>query len=324
MTFVFLTVSTAQKASSIVLNHSTCFSHYRPCLDGLSRLFVWVKGLGGFPSDPRYASSTLTAPPEEIACLGTTEYLSTSVLDCIIQCTALPPNAAHEAFPPMIGSVGCKGYISSCSYTGSLTRNDVRANAEFQANQRKGMLLRRRLARLVNPNPPIGLPQRLIIPIVNPPNMVGHFFVACFDFDVKNPNFFVAITFYDSLERAKRRIHQSSTAASIVKKVHYFFNTCVYSVLSEVRTLRSKTPHATDVCPPSAVRTIQGSSVVQCILALYRTLPARIFCLCRTSTPVPGAMYRTFASTTSLSHCLASVSYCEGTQFGYHPQYHLV
>ena len=68
--------------------------------------------VGGFPSDPRYASSTLTAPPEEIACLGTTEYLSTGVLDCIIQCTALPPNAAHEAFPPMIGSLGCEGYIS--------------------------------------------------------------------------------------------------------------------------------------------------------------------------------------------------------------------
>ena len=62
---------------------------------------------------------------------------------------------------------------------------------------------------------------------VNPPDMIGHFFVACFEFDVRNPNFFVAITFYDSLERSKRRMHQSSTAASIVKKVNYFFNAFV-------------------------------------------------------------------------------------------------
>ncbi len=37
----------------------------------------------------------------------------------------------------------------------------------------------------------------------------------------------MAITFYDSLERAKRRIHQASTAAAIVKKVNYFFNAFV-------------------------------------------------------------------------------------------------
>ena len=43
---VFFTVSTTQKASStIFFTHSTCFSHYRPCLDGLSRLFVVVEGL---------------------------------------------------------------------------------------------------------------------------------------------------------------------------------------------------------------------------------------------------------------------------------------
>ena len=163
------------------------------------------KPVGGFPSDPRYAASTLTATPSEMSCLGTTEYLSTAVLDCIIRCTALPPNSSEEAFPPMIGSLGCEGYISSCNCTAaSLKRDQVRMTAEWkEANQRQVLLLCRRLAGIINPKPPIDLPQRLIIPIINPPDMLGQFFVACFEFDVWNPKFFVAIRFYDSLERAK-------------------------------------------------------------------------------------------------------------------------
>ena len=139
----------------------------------------------------------------------------------------MPPKLLEEASPPMIGSLVCIGFISSSNYTASLKRDQVRTTAEWKTHRRQVPLLRRRLAGIINPKPPIDLPQRLIIPIVNPPNMIGHFFVACFEFDVRNPNFFVAITFYDSLERAKRRIHQSSTAASIVKKVNYFFNAFV-------------------------------------------------------------------------------------------------
>ena len=181
------------------------------------------KPVGDFPSDPHYASWTLTATPSKISCLGTMEYLSTAILDCIIQCTVLPPNSSEEAFPPMIGSLGCEGYISSCNYTASLKRDQVRTTAEWKAHQCQVSLLRRRLVvGIINPKPPIGLPQRLIIPFMNPPDMLGHFFVACFEFDVRNPKFLVAIAFYDSLERAKRRIHQSSTEASIVKEVNYF------------------------------------------------------------------------------------------------------
>ena len=189
------------------------------------------KPVGGFPSDPRYASSTLTATPSEMSsCLGTrTEYLSTAVLDCIIQCTAaLPPKSSEEAFPPiMIGSLGCVGYISSSNYTASLKRDQVRTTAEWKAYQRQVSLIRRRLAGIINPKPPIDLPQRLIMPTVNPPDMIGHFFVPCFEFDTRNPKFFVAITFYNTLERAKRRIHQSSTAVSrIVKRSTIFQCIC--------------------------------------------------------------------------------------------------
>ena len=201
------------------------------------------KPAGGFQSDPRYASSTLTATPSKMSCLGTTEYLSTAVLDCIIQCTAFPPNSSEEAFPPRIGSLGCEGYISSFKYTAFLKRDQVRTTTEWKAHQRQVPLLCRRLAAIINPKPPIDLTQRLIIPIVNPPDTTSHFFVACFEFDVRNPNFFVAITFYDSLECAKRRIHQLSTAASIVKKVNYFsmhlFCTrkCIHPYNSPILTL---------------------------------------------------------------------------------------
>jgi Ulp1 family protease len=37
----------------------------------------------------------------------------------------------------------------------------------------------------------------------------------------------VNVCFYDSLERARKRIHRSSTAAEIVKKVNFFFKLCV-------------------------------------------------------------------------------------------------
>ncbi|KAI2513256.1 hypothetical protein MHU86_1027 [Fragilaria crotonensis] len=63
--------------------------------------------------------------------------------------------------------------------------------------------------------------QRLIIPIVwGPPDSPGHFFVACFDFSVNDPKFFVNVCFYNSMERAQKRIHP---AAEIVEKVNFFF-----------------------------------------------------------------------------------------------------
>jgi hypothetical protein len=64
---------------------------------------------------------------------------------------------------------------------------------------------------------------RLIVPIVNPPDQVGHFFVGCFDFSMHARNFFTNISFYDSLERNARRILRGSTAAKLVHKVNTFF-----------------------------------------------------------------------------------------------------
>ena len=79
----------------------------------------------------------------------------------------------------MIGtsSLGCEGYKSSCNYTASLKRDQARTTAEWKAHQRQVSLLCRRLAGIINPKPPIDLPQRLIIPIMIPPDMIGHSFL---------------------------------------------------------------------------------------------------------------------------------------------------
>ncbi len=47
--------------------------------------------------------------------------------------------------------------------------------------------------------------------------------MACFDFSVRDPNFFVEISFYDSLERgAQKRIQGSSALNVIVRMVNLF------------------------------------------------------------------------------------------------------
>jgi hypothetical protein len=50
-------------------------------------------------------------------------------------------------------------------------------------------------------------------------------FVACSgDFSLHHHNFFVENLFYDSLKRAKKRIHEANTAAATLMKVNLFFS----------------------------------------------------------------------------------------------------
>ena len=80
------------------------------------------------------------------------------------------------------------------------------------------------LAHIIDVKTTPNLPQRLIIPMVSPPHLLGHFFVACFDFSVHHPNFLLT-SHSTTLSNARRkRIHQASTAAAMVKKVNLFFN----------------------------------------------------------------------------------------------------
>ena len=183
-----------------------------------------------FPGDPRYASCTLKAPAEEFAKLATSEYLCGNVLDCILQSTALPiQDIGNEAIiPPMIGSLGSMGFITARNDKASVTTKDVDTDLHWKNCCDDITKLRIKLSSFINNNATPSHPQRLIIPVVDDPMITGgHFFVACFDFCVHHPDFFVAITIYDSLERKGTRIRSKDFAADIVKKINFFFNTFI-------------------------------------------------------------------------------------------------
>ena len=74
-----------------------------------------------FPGDHCYAKMTLTATEEEFACLGGKEYLISSVLDSILQSTALLPKDVSEGGdPPMIASFLCEDCTVACNETASM------------------------------------------------------------------------------------------------------------------------------------------------------------------------------------------------------------
>jgi Ulp1 family protease len=98
----------------------------------------------------------------------------------------------------------------------------------WKKNQEKIKQLREKLKFVMQQSPvTTGESYCLIVPIVNLPDQVGHFFVGCFDFSMHARNFFTNVSFYDSLERNARRILRGSTAAKLVHKVNAFFNNFV-------------------------------------------------------------------------------------------------
>ena len=141
------------------------------------------KPVHNFPSDPRYAPMTVQATASEMACLGREVFLSTAVLDLFIQCTALPPDVSKEPIPPMIASLGAMRFISSSNDTASMKQDQVALDEVWNWYQDTIFNLRCVLAPLLNPKPPLDVPQRLIIPVVKG----SHFFVGCFDFSVRDP-----------------------------------------------------------------------------------------------------------------------------------------
>ncbi len=108
----------------------------------------------------------------------------------------------------MIGSLGCDAWMTASNFSASLSRKQVETQAEWKHRQHLVTKIRNKLACIVNVKATPNHPQRLIIPMVSPPGLIGHFFVACFDFSVHHPDFFVDISFYDSLKRAQKRIKQ--------------------------------------------------------------------------------------------------------------------
>jgi hypothetical protein len=179
------------------------------------------KPVHNFPSDPRYAPMTLQATASEMACLGREVFLSTAVLDLIIQCTALPPDVSKEPVPPMIASLGAMRFISSSNDTASMKRDQVALGEVWNGYQDTIFNLCCVLAPLLNPKPPLDVPQRLIIPVVEG----SHFFVGCFDFSARDPGFFADISFYNSHQRSRKRLPKSIIPLNVVRQVNHFFNT---------------------------------------------------------------------------------------------------
>ena len=178
-----------------------------------------------FPGDPRFGV-VIKPRASDVACLQEKEFLSTALLDYIINLTTLVPDSLSFTEPgvqPLLGSLGAETFISSMNSTASIKKEQAKTKTDWKAYQGHICKARTKFKNILKHNVKDGdfknilknnikdgnVPaQRLIIPIVRgPPNNPGHFFVACFDFSVHDPEFFVNVCFYDSLERARKRIH---------------------------------------------------------------------------------------------------------------------
>ena len=151
------------------------------------------KWSGHFPGDPRYSRTTLSATAEDLSCLGQDVFLSTAVLDCIIQRTAVLPELSQDLVPPMIGSFGYEEFMLSSNLTASFPREKFSISAAWKVHNEKVLKLRTSLAGILHhqPNSSSSVRQRLITPIVK----ARHFFVACFNFSVRDPIFLLKFPF---------------------------------------------------------------------------------------------------------------------------------
>ena len=116
------------------------------------------------------------------------EYLSTSVLDCILHVSAIiPTTLSDDMSPPMIGSLDCEVFI--------LSSNESISHPEGNHLSK----VRSTFSGMLNDTVTIGHFQRLIIPKV----ANSHFYLVCFDFSVtvsqNDPYFFKNILVYDSM-----------------------------------------------------------------------------------------------------------------------------
>ena len=70
----------------------------------------------------------------------------------------------------------------------------------------------------------------------------GYFFVACFDFCVLHPNFFLDISLYDSdVHGGQERITENSTSGKTVKTMNSFFNKFILHEKKHLRVRQSNT-----------------------------------------------------------------------------------
>jgi hypothetical protein len=123
--------------------------------------------------------------------------------------------------------------MTASNFNALLTCKQVENQAEWKRRQHLVAKLRNKLARIIDVLSTPNHPQRLIISMVSPPGLIGHFFVTSFDFSMHHPDFFIDISFFDSLERAQKRIKQSKYLRVNGEEGQYVFQQ-IHSARNEV------------------------------------------------------------------------------------------
>ncbi|KAI2502799.1 hypothetical protein MHU86_11623 [Fragilaria crotonensis] len=131
---------------------------------------------GHFSGDPRVLGYLLTPTEDDIIALKRDQWLSTHLLDVIVQRAGIRPDIDVDPFAPLLGSLGAETYISSMNLTASLKRAQVKKIKVWKSNQESIKQLREKLKFVMEqPASTNGKSYRLIVPLVNPPGEVGHF-----------------------------------------------------------------------------------------------------------------------------------------------------
>ena len=174
---------------------------------------------GTFPDDPRFEAFVVMPTKEDVRALKKNAWLSTNLLDYILQRAGTHYDCLADPFAPLLGSLGAEAYISSMNLPSSLERKQVRTLLDWKRNQESVERLWGRRLGFVTRQPASTNRKsyRLIIPMANAPDQVGHFFVG----------FFTHVSFYDSLERNATRVYRGSTTAKLVQKVNSFMKNYV-------------------------------------------------------------------------------------------------
>ena len=175
-----------------------------------------------FPGDPRF-SGWISPSSDDTSALSTNDWLSTLLLDCILQ-RSVPPQEVISMNTSHIGSLGIHAYMNACN---DLIRNDPAQQVVEDALTKGRKIARiRNIARIWKQmkdcfHAANTIISRLLIPIV----LGSHFFVLCLDCCFSTPEFVANVILYDSLKRRTR--HVNHNVITIVKDVNFFLQSFI-------------------------------------------------------------------------------------------------
>ena len=163
-----------------------------------------------FPGDPRFAR-WISPCREDFSALSRRDYLSTNLLDSIVQRAAPPPDHTPSS-KYHVGSLGVLCYMQSLNAL--IPKLDERT-AQQRADRAK--VARARKTMRFTFTAPLN---RLLVPIL----LNDHFFVLKLDCSLSTPEFVLDATLYDSLRRRTRQINPevSLIANSVNDFLHNF------------------------------------------------------------------------------------------------------